>query len=428
MNNKTEDKMANSSEKIALVPRLRFPEFRDTPGWEIHQLGQAADFVSERIQLEKVKLENYVSTENILPDFGGVVKAAKLPTIGSVTRFRINDVLISNIRPYLKKVWRSDKDGGASNDVIVLRAKRDLLEQFLPFILRNDAFIDYVMKGARGVKMPRGDISLMRQYPIGYPSLAEQQKIADCLVSFDALITMEGQKLDALKTHRKGLMQQLFPAEDEALPKLRFPEFRDKGEWGQKKFGQLCHFVRGPFGGALKKDVFVKDGYAVYEQSHAIYSDFNSFRYFITEEKRKELKRFSVRPGDIIMSCSGTMGKFSVIPDGAKDGVINQALLKLTVNQGYHLGFVKLTLELPINQEKLLSQSAGGAIKNVVGVSEMKEIELCLPSEEEQQKIASCLTYLDNLITAQAQKLEALKAYKKGLMQQLFPVLDEVLA
>lgn len=206
---------------------------------------------------------------------------------------------------------------------------------------------------------------------------------------------------------------------------LRFPEFLDAGDWENKKFGEMCKFVRGPFGGALKKDIFVKDGYAVYEQSHAIYQNFDSFRYFIAEEKYNELKRFSVRPNDIKMSCSGTMGKFAVIPKEPKKGVINQALLKLTVNNGYNLDFVKFTLELPINQEKLLSQSAGGAIKNVVGVGEMKEIEMSIPSFNEQQKIAACLSSLDELITAQDQKLATLKAHKKGLMQQLFPAEGE---
>ena len=95
------------------------------------------------------------------------------------------------------------------------------------------------------------------------------------------------------------------------VPKWRFPEFRGKGEWEERKFGQLCHFVRGPFGGALKKEIFASSGYAVYEQSHAIYGDFNSFRYVITRKPMyKELNRFSILPGDIIISCSGTMGKF----------------------------------------------------------------------------------------------------------------------
>ena len=133
--------------KPALVPKLRFPEFREAAGWDADALGDVADFVNEKIPLERVALENYVSTENILPDYGGVAKASKLPTTGSVTRYRPNDTLVSNIRPYLKKVWVADKEGGASNDVIVIRAKQRLLTKYFSFLLKNDAFIDYVMRG-----------------------------------------------------------------------------------------------------------------------------------------------------------------------------------------------------------------------------------------------------------------------------------------
>lgn len=210
------------------------------------------------------------------------------------------------------------------------------------------------------------------------------------------------------------------------VPKLRFPEFKEALEWEEKQFGEICKFIRGPFGGALKKEIFVKNGYAVYEQSHAIYNSFDSFRYYITEEKFNELKRFEVLPNDIIMSCSGTMGKFAIVPIGSKKGVINQALLKLTVKTGNDLRFIKETLELPIIQEKLLSQSAGGAIKNVVEVSQIKEIILNIPTPKEQQKIADCLFSLDDLIIAENQKLIALKDHKKGLMQQLFPAEGEM--
>jgi type I restriction enzyme S subunit len=205
------------------------------------------------------------------------------------------------------------------------------------------------------------------------------------------------------------------------IPELRFPEFKKDGEWEEQKFDQLCKFIRGPFGGALKKEIFVKTGYVVYEQSHAIYNDFSSFRYFITEEKFNELKRFSVFPFDIIMSCSGSMGKFAIVPKEAPKGIINQALLKLTVKDGYDVDFVKEILELPINQDQLLSQSAGGAIKNVAEVAQIKEIKLSIPILKEQQKIASCLSWLDEVIAANSQKLEALKVHKKGLMQNLFP-------
>lgn len=213
--------------------------------------------------------------------------------------------------------------------------------------------------------------------------------------------------------------------EKKILPAIRFPEFENDREWKNKQLDSLCKFVRGPFGGALKKEIFVKKGYAVYEQSQAIYNQFNVFRYFITEEKFEELKRFAVNADDIIMSCSGTMGKFSIVPKTFKKGVINQALLKLTVKENLVVDFVKISLELPLNQNKLLAQSAGGAIKNVVGVSELKKIEISIPPIKEQKKIANCLSSLNNIITAETVKLDHLKDHKKGLLQQLFPVKGE---
>ena len=227
------------SQKQKLVPKLRFPEFRDAEGWESAALDEVAEFVSERIPVEQVELANYISTENILPDYSGVTSASKLPSSGSVTRFRPNDTLVSNIRPYLKKVWFANKNGGASNDVIVIRAKPKLVTQYFPFLLRNDSFIDYVMTGAKGVKMPRGDVSSMKEYPAFYPTHPEQQKIADCLSSLDELIAAQARKVDVLKTHKKGLMQQLFPREGETQPRLRFPEFQNAGEWEQKKLGEI---------------------------------------------------------------------------------------------------------------------------------------------------------------------------------------------
>ena len=120
-----------------------------------------------------------------------------------------------NIRPYLKKVWSASIDGASSNDVIVIRAESKVSDSFLTFLLKNDEFINYIMKGAKGVKMPRGDISLMKEYPLTFPAPEEQQKIADCLSSLDELITAEAQKIETLKAHKKGLMQGLFPSADE---------------------------------------------------------------------------------------------------------------------------------------------------------------------------------------------------------------------
>ena len=107
-----------------------------------------------------------------------------------------------------------------------------------------------------------------------------------------------------------------------------------KDGWQAKKLGEICGFVRGPFGGSLKESSFVEDGFAVYEQQHAIYDQFNDIRYFIGDAKFKEMQRFELHRNDLIMSCSGTMGRVAIVPENFRRGIINQALLKLTPSPG----------------------------------------------------------------------------------------------
>src|ERR1035437_159906 len=118
-----------------------------------------------------------------------------------------------------------------------------------------------------------------------------------------------------------------------------------KAGWQLRKLGDVCRFVRGPFGGSLKKGVFVADGYAVYEQSHAIYEQFEEIRYFADDDKFREMQRFEIHSNDLIMSCSGTMGKVAIVPEGIWRGIINQALLKLSPSSAISSHFLKYWMD-----------------------------------------------------------------------------------
>ncbi|PKP52543.1 MAG: hypothetical protein CVT92_08270 [Bacteroidetes bacterium HGW-Bacteroidetes-1] len=161
--------------------------------------------------------------------------------------------------------------------------------------------------------------------------------------------------------------------------------------WERKKLGDICGFVRGPFGGSLKKNIFKPEGYAVYEQQHAIYDQFDDVRYFIDEKKFNEMKRFELNSGDLIMSCSGTMGKIAIVPENIKKGIINQALLKLTPSKKISTVFLKLWMQSESFQESLKEYSGGAAIQNVASVAILKQIEIPLPPLHEQQRIVSIL-------------------------------------
>jgi type I restriction enzyme S subunit len=164
-----------------------------------------------------------------------------------------------------------------------------------------------------------------------------------------------------------------------------------KAGWEVKTLGEICKFVRGPFGGSLKKDIFVQDGYAVYEQQHAIYNQFNEIRYFIEQKKFEEMSRFELRANDLIMSCSGTMGKVAIVPAGIKPGIINQALLKLSPSNLLLPEFLKYWMESDSFQDGLKEQSGGAAIQNVASVAILKEIKITLPVLTEQLRIVAIL-------------------------------------
>lgn len=165
-----------------------------------------------------------------------------------------------------------------------------------------------------------------------------------------------------------------------------------KQGWEKKKLVDVCGFVRGPFGGSLKKNIFKADGYAVYEQQHAIYDQFEDIRYFIDENKFNEMKRFELNSGDLIMSCSGTMGKIAIVPENIKKGIINQALLKLTPSpKKISTVFLKLWMQSESFQDSLKEYSGGAAIQNVASVAILKQIEIPLPPLPEQQRIVSIL-------------------------------------
>ena len=155
--------------------------------WKEYKLGEVAIPVRDRIDTSVLDASSYISTENMLPDKAGVTLSSDVPS-GKAIQFKEGDILISNIRPYFKKIWRADKVGGCSADIICLRASKGVEPLFFYYLLSQDMFFNYVMQGAKGTKMPRGDRNQIMQWPILLPSKSEQQKIASILSALDEKI------------------------------------------------------------------------------------------------------------------------------------------------------------------------------------------------------------------------------------------------
>jgi type I restriction enzyme S subunit len=323
-------------------------------------------------------------------------------------------------KPYLSIV----KDGSGYGRITIMPAYTSVIGT-LQYIIPNDEIdINYLYynllsvdfkKYVSGAAIPHIYFKDYKTEPFLWMPIEEQKEIVSILD--DAFESIERAKSNAERNLKNA--KELF----ESYLKNIFEN--PKENWEKKKWGDLCHFVRGPFGGSLKKSIFKEDGYVVYEQKHAIHDHFNQLRYFIDEDKFNEMIRFELKPGDIIMSCSGvTLGRVAIVPDGIKRGIINQALLKLTPKKNVSVNFIKHWLRSPIFQKIIFDFAGGAAIPNVPSAKILKDILIPFPSLKEQEKVVNdielVLVETEKLESIYQQKLNDLEELKKSILQKAF--------
>lgn len=302
----------------------------------------------------------------------------------SYTYFEDNDVLLAKVTPCFENgkagIARGllNGIGFGSSEFYVLRSNGQVLPEWVYFCVMHPLFREAAvaqMTGTGGLqRVPR---DYVENFQIPLPPLEVQKEIVAEIEGYQKVINGARAVLDNYRPH--------------------IPIHPD---WPMVELGEICIFKRGPFGGSLKKDIFVKKGYVVYEQSHAIANDFSEYRYFIDQEKFEEMRGFRVQPGEIIMSCSGTMGKVAIIPANAPSGIINQALLKLTPTDRVLGVFLKLWMESDNFQHSLSDFTYGAAIKNVASVEILKGLRLPLPPLATQQAIVAEIEAEQALVAA----------------------------
>lgn len=175
-----------------------------------YKLSDICEYVKGKIKVSALDENTYISTENMLPNKGGITKAASLPTQEQTQAFMKNDVLVSNIRPYFKKIWYATFDGGCSNDVLVFRAKGGVSSRFLHYVLADDTFFDYSMATSKGTKMPRGDKKAIMEYEVPELSYEDQCKIAGILEVIDEKIELNTDINKNLEQQADALYQAFF--------------------------------------------------------------------------------------------------------------------------------------------------------------------------------------------------------------------------
>lgn len=301
-------------------------------------LGSVAHYVTDKINISDISVDNYISTENMLPDRGGVVQASKLPTSGKVTKFEFGDTLTSNIRPYFKKIWQATKDGGCSNDVLVIRPnnKNKLDENFLYYNISNDIFFAYSMMSSQGTKMPRGDKEAILKYEISFPNLPTQKKIAEILGAYDEKIENNNKIIKNLETTAQAIFNEWFV-------KFRFPGY-EKAKMVDSEMGEI------PEGWGVKKleEVF----------------DISIGR----TPPRQEHQWFSKNPKDVKWVSIKDMGASGIYIHNTDEYLTKEAVNKFNIPlipKNTLIVSFKLTIgRLAITTEEMLSNEAIAHFKN----------------------------------------------------------------
>ncbi len=427
MSSKTKTTISKNKGKSALFPKLRFPEFRKASGWENKLLGHYLQDCSGRVP-SNTKLPIYSSTREGLKrqdayfdgrvlqnnnDYGVVPPDCfvyRHMSDDGLFKFNINetggDIAVSKEYPvFITK---------GLNPVFLLAKLNDGLD-FKHFALSQKA----------GGTRTRLYFSRLCEWRTLIPSPAEQQKIAQCLSSVDELMAAQARKVDALKTHKKGLMQQLFPREGETQPRLRSPEFQHAGEWDAAPMGTLL--MRSPDYGVNAAAVPFSEHLPKYLRITDISED---GRYLPEKQVSVDLEAIDgnyLDEGDIVLARTGaSVGKSYQYRK--EDGRLVFAGFLIRVKpHPKKLISTYLANYLTSGQFwKWVSVTSARSGQPGINSTEYSSLTVPLPPTfPEQQSIAACLTSLDALITAETQKLEALRIHKQGLMQQLFPSPEE---
>jgi type I restriction enzyme S subunit len=402
--------------KPALTPKLRFPEFRDEIAWDVKLGNELFDQISNREAPAGLPILAITQEHGAIPrdeiDYHVSVTDKSVETYKEVCP---GDFIIS-LRSFQGGIEYSRYHGICSPAYVILRKKGELSDAFYKHLFKSHSFIQQLTKNLEGLR--DGKMISYKQFSellLPHPSLAEQQKIAECLSTLDELIGAESQKLDALKAHKKGLMQQLFPREGETLPRLRFPEFQSPPEWEEKTLGEIVEIASGQIDPKeppycdlpqIGSENIESDSGKIMNVKSAREKGVISGNYVFDEN---DILYSKIRPALNKVAAPNFKGICSadIYPIRPANGSLLRSYLLFLLLSERFLEYAKRSSDrgkIPkINREALLTY------------------ETQIPKPAEQHRIATCLSSLDELIATQSDRLSALQTHKQGLLQQLFP-------
>lgn len=350
------------------------------------ELQDICSYVKTKVETSNYSIEDYISTENMLPEKGGITVASSFPS-GKVTEFQENDILISNIRPYFKKIWKADRRGCCSNDVLCIRANNNVDAEFLYYLLSQDLFFAYVMSGANGSKMPRGDKQQIMNWEIEIPSEKEdQRRIASILSSLDRKIELNNKINDDLEEMAQAIFKNWF---------VDFEPFKD-GKFVDSELGMI---PEGWKVGSIGDIVEFQNGFAFSSKDFSEYGEYKIITIKsvqdgcllsegsskISEYPTKMPAYCKLQSGDILLSLTGNVGRCCLVTEPHL--LLNQRVAKIKAKESFDNSFSYALFRLKETKELLISISRGTAQANLSPV-EASKLPMVIPSKDARKKFS----------------------------------------
>lgn len=411
--------MKKENEIKTVVPTLRFPEFTNMGNWKIEILSNISSSIFDGIHQTPKYVNDgipFYSVENIVSNKKNkYISEEDYLLYSSTNKVGKGDILISRIGTIGKSVvvnW--DYRFYIYVTLAAIRKTDKFNSYFLSFFFQSEFYQKEILSKSLLNAVPcKINMEELRKTRILLPETREQQKIADCLSSLDDLIEATAQKVETLKEHKKGLMQRLFPAEGKNVPDLRFPEFQGMKGWEKKQVKDFGEVITG-------NTPSKKEG--KYWNGDFVWVTAQDFKGKYINDSILKLTKFGkdkarVIPKDsVLVTCIASIGLNAI---NKVECSTNQQINTICCNKEYYYEYVYY---LVTYNTKNLKQLAGQTAVPIITKKSFEEFEVyAIDNYDEQQKIADCLSSLDELIEVISRKVEILKEYKKGLMQQLFP-------
>ena len=418
MSSKTKIAAMTEEARPALVPKLRFPEFRGEEEWTLTAGNSLFAQIKDRNPEPGLPVLAITQEHGAIPrhmiDYHVSVTEKSIESYKAV---QVGDFIIS-LRSFQGGIEYSRYHGICSPAYVILRRRVKGSDEYFRHYLKTDGFIRDLTKNLEGLR--DGKMISYAQFSellLPIPSHDEQKRIADCLNSLDELIAVQARKVEALKTHKKALMQQLFPREGETHPRLRFPEVQNAAEWEEYSLGQLIEIASGQVD---PKQPPYCDSPQIGSENIESHSG-KLVNVKSAGEKGVISGNYAFDENDILYSK--IRPALNKVAAPSFKGICSADIYPIRPAAGNLLrGYLFYLLLAQDFLDHAIRNSERGKIPKI-NRNALDCYKALIPLPAEQQRIASCLSTLDALITAETQKLEALKSHKNGLMQQLFPAL-----